>query len=949
MRPTGISARTIYRLVESDRFQFGEGSAAHLLVCLESLNELSKDLATTEIIIQTRRSFVMIEIDNKHKQLGGDTGQLGQATGVEQVCSDGVGHFREYKNGRIYTSPDTGAHEVHGEILTKWIELGGESFLGYPTTDQRWVSDGVGGYNDFQKGSIYLSPQSGAHAVYGYIYGKWMALGGPRGPLGYPTTDETGTPNPNDTGQRFNLFERGSIYWRNNFGAYAVQGEIDKQWAAKGREKGALGFPLSDELPHPELNIRFNVFENGNLSRVVDDFPLMTTSETTPPVEFLQDIDHSTLQSENNKRKGNDFRILSLSIYGDPGNPRYACVWTKDGGPEQKSLLIASEAQYLSFLKEQIKDNFMPIIITATGSHGKAAFALVCEKRKGLVPLIRHRLTGALDATDRESFGFWCEWARANNHILRWASIYGDADNPRYAGIWELNKDEVPWNVAFHDAQFNLAHSFMPDENPKVLGKGDLPAVVKAQSFWARSAFMTRSPAGHRLEVFREDHVGKSERLDNITGKLEDSAAKGLIPVCIQGTSVNGKAHFSAVFAKFVKPQNRKLSVTGEKIKTLVALDDAIGNLLKHTDARAGSLAIARDGRLVYARAFTWAEADQTPIQPTNVFRVGSCSKPITAVAVYQLIRDGLIKSPIPRISPLDKKLVEHLDLGLPAKAKLADKFDKITLRQLLTHHSGLQRNVADISVRLDEVLNFFKPEEKKLPLTMEDVARYMSTLKLDFDPNSDFDDQHKEAYSNVGFLYLTWLVRQKRGNQVGSYHQAVLKHIFEPIGAHKRPRITGSLTTDQGDLEVLYLDRELRVDKSVMTNERPITPLEYGTLNFNVAPGVGGWAMAAADYVRFLSKLHDGRDKLLETAFLKTLTSRELEGLKFHGGMLAGANSYIEHLEHDGHKFAVASFFNKSVPSNHDALVRDIIKALPTKSWPGQSFDLFKTVGILD
>ncbi len=889
----------------------------------------------------------MIQIDNKHKQLGGAAGQLGQATGEEQVCGDGVGRFREYKNGRIYWSPDTDAHEIHGDILTKWLDLGAEGGRGYPTTDQRWVSDG-GVYNDFQKGSIYLSPRSGAHAVWGGIYDKWMALGGPRGPLGYPTTDETGTPNPNDTGQRFNLFERGSIYWRNNFAAYAVQGEIDKQWDAGGREKGALGFPLSDELPSPELNIRFNVFEKGSLSRVVDDFPLLTTSETTPPVEFLQDIDHPTLQSENNKRKGKGFRILSLSIYGEPANPRYACVWVKDGGPEQKSLLLASETQYLSFLKEQIKGNFMPIITTATGPHGKAAFVLVCEKRKGIAPLIRHRLTAVPGDMGPESFAFWCQWARANNHILRWASIYGDAADPRYAGIWELNKDEVPWNVAFHDAQFNLAHSFMPGEN-QFLGKDDLPAVAKAQSFWARSAFITCSPVGHRLEVFREDHVGKSERLDNITGKVEGSAARGLIPVCVQGASVNGQAHFSAVFAKFITPQKRKLSVNGEKIKTLGALDDAISNLLKRTDARAGSLAIARDGRLVYARAFTWAETDQTPIQPTNVFRVGSCSKPITAVAVYQLIRDGLIKSPIPRLSALDNKLVDHLDLGLPGKAKLADKFDKITLRQLLTHHSGLRRNIADTSARLDQVLNFFKPEEKKLPLTMEDVARYMSTLGLDFDPNSDFDDRSKEAYSNLGFLYLTWLVRQKQGNKVGSYNQAVLKHIFEPIGAHKRPQITGSLTTDQGDLEVRYLDRELRVDKSVMTKERPITPLEYGTLNFNIAPGVGGWAMAAADYVRFLSKLHDGSDKLLKATFLQKLTSKELEVLKYHGGMLAGANSYIEHFEREGHKFAVASFFNQSVPSGHAALVRDIIKVLPQKSWPGQSFDLFKTVGILD
>jgi hypothetical protein len=40
-----ITTRTIYRLVESGRFHFGQGSPAGLLVSVESLKELSQDLA----------------------------------------------------------------------------------------------------------------------------------------------------------------------------------------------------------------------------------------------------------------------------------------------------------------------------------------------------------------------------------------------------------------------------------------------------------------------------------------------------------------------------------------------------------------------------------------------------------------------------------------------------------------------------------------------------------------------------------------------------------------------------------------------------------------------------------------------------------------------------------------------------------------------------------------
>ena len=41
--------------------------------------------------------------------------------------------------------------------------------LGYPTTNEQTTTDGIGRYNHFQKGSIYWSPTTGAHEVFGLI------------------------------------------------------------------------------------------------------------------------------------------------------------------------------------------------------------------------------------------------------------------------------------------------------------------------------------------------------------------------------------------------------------------------------------------------------------------------------------------------------------------------------------------------------------------------------------------------------------------------------------------------------------------------------------------------------------------------------------------------------------------------------------------------------------
>ena len=87
---------------------------------------------------------------------------------------------------------------------------------------------------------------SNAHEVHGAIHAKYLALGAETSILGYPTTDETGTP---DGIGRYNHFQAGSIYWTPNTGAYEVHGLIREFWAANGWERNPnLGYPISDEL-----------------------------------------------------------------------------------------------------------------------------------------------------------------------------------------------------------------------------------------------------------------------------------------------------------------------------------------------------------------------------------------------------------------------------------------------------------------------------------------------------------------------------------------------------------------------------------------------------------------------------------------------------------------------------------------------------------------------------
>ena len=68
--------------------------------------------------------------------------------------------------------------DVHGAIAQKWQSLGGVGgFLGAPLTNETPTPDGVGRFNDFAGGSIYWTPALGAHEVHGQIRSKWESLG----------------------------------------------------------------------------------------------------------------------------------------------------------------------------------------------------------------------------------------------------------------------------------------------------------------------------------------------------------------------------------------------------------------------------------------------------------------------------------------------------------------------------------------------------------------------------------------------------------------------------------------------------------------------------------------------------------------------------------------------------------------------------------------------------
>lgn len=175
---------------------------------------------------------------------------LGLPRSNELTNPDGVGKRTEFDNGFIYWHPSTGAWSVTTHNSIVWARNGWElGRLGYPTSDEIGTGDNVGRKQSFQRGRIYGS-LSGVVSIEGKILEKWIETGEERGPLGYPATDEEGTP---DGIGRFNRFALGMIYWHPTYGAHPVLGAILLKWSAAGFERSSFGYPIEDPVPTNQL------------------------------------------------------------------------------------------------------------------------------------------------------------------------------------------------------------------------------------------------------------------------------------------------------------------------------------------------------------------------------------------------------------------------------------------------------------------------------------------------------------------------------------------------------------------------------------------------------------------------------------------------------------------------------------------------------------------------
>jgi CubicO group peptidase (beta-lactamase class C family) len=242
-----------------------------------------------------------------------------------------------------------------------------------------------------------------------------------------------------------------------------------------------------------------------------------------------------------------------------------------------------------------------------------------------------------------------------------------------------------------------------------------------------------------------------------------------------------------------------------------------------------GTVLVIKNDSTVFARSLGFADAGHLiPNSLDTKFRIGSCSKQFTAIAILQLQEQG-------KLSVKDKLSTYFADF--PAS-------DRITIEMLLTHRSGLND-----FYQTDKYARLNSPS-----LTKEKIIELIKSSKLDFQPGT------KYGYSNPGYFVLGLIVEKVSGTNFGDY---INKNIFAKAKMNSSG-VDHNETNIPGKAE------------GFVRGKKGIRPAPFD--NMNAIFACGNLYSTANDLLKYFTALSD--TVLLSNTSLKQLTTAAIDNV---------------------------------------------------------------------
>lgn len=260
-----------------------------------------------------------------------------------------------------------------------------------------------------------------------------------------------------------------------------------------------------------------------------------------------------------------------------------------------------------------------------------------------------------------------------------------------------------------------------------------------------------------------------------------------------------------------------------------------------------GAVLVARDGEVLLDKGYGSANLEWNIANDGDTkFRLGSVTKQFTGVAILLLQERG------------------KLTLDAPIKTYLPDahaNWDKVTVRHLLTHSSGIP--------------NFTSFPDYAGTKTLH--ATHASLIARFWDKPLEFAPGEKFAYSNSGYVLLSAIVEKLSGQ---SYAEFVTANLFKPLGM-----------ADSGyDSHAAVLPR-----RASGYSPSPKGPVNADYIDMTIPQGAGALYSTTRDLLKWQRGLYGG--KLLKPASLAAFRTPFKDGYALGVGVQSGGgDTTIEH-----------------------------------------------------
>ncbi|WP_343701551.1 serine hydrolase domain-containing protein [Chitinophaga sp.] len=272
-----------------------------------------------------------------------------------------------------------------------------------------------------------------------------------------------------------------------------------------------------------------------------------------------------------------------------------------------------------------------------------------------------------------------------------------------------------------------------------------------------------------------------------------------------------------ATLQLFACTEKNTVEIVGKKTVTdsdtaIAAVDDSVRSFMQKHSIPGVSIAIVKNGKLVYAKGYGYADQSAaTPVTDSSRFRISSISKCVTSVAIMKLLAAGTLS--------LDDKIfgpgsILGTQYGtLPYGTYITD----LRVRHLLQHYNGGWSNASNDPTLTNDAMN-----------AEQLISWILDNRPLSSAPGTTY------LYSNVGYMILGRVIEKLTGQ---TYENYVKTNVLQPSGITAMD-IGGSTLADRKTNEVVYYGQG---------GQNP-----YGE-NFTRRDANGGWIASPTDMMRLM------------------------------------------------------------------------------------------------